>query len=77
MDAGWDEAWKARLVETSAAWPKPRDFKPSYGTAGFRALAALLPSTVFRQACHANCSQLQSPAHAHASDLVGHAGAAC
>jgi phosphoacetylglucosamine mutase len=24
------------------------DFKPSYGTAGFRAEASLLPSTVFR-----------------------------
>lgn len=32
----------------SAAYPKPADFKPSYGTAGFRTDASLLSATVFR-----------------------------
>jgi phosphoacetylglucosamine mutase len=32
----------------SAAYRKPADFKPTYGTAGFRTDASLLPSTVFR-----------------------------
>ena len=36
------------LKAASAQYPKPKDFRPSYGTAGFRALAALLPSTMFR-----------------------------
>jgi hypothetical protein len=38
----------AAILEASRAFPKPRDFSPSYGTAGFRSLASLLPSTVFR-----------------------------
>ncbi len=38
------------LKEASARFPKPPDFVPTYGTAGFRATAALLPSTVFRRA---------------------------
>lgn len=38
----------AALKAACAAYPKPADFKPSYGTAGFRAQASLLPSTVFR-----------------------------
>lgn len=32
------------------AYAKPASFRPSYGTAGFRAEASLLPSTVFRWA---------------------------
>lgn len=36
------------VLKASAAYPKPPHFQPSYGTAGFRADAALLPSTVFR-----------------------------
>lgn len=38
----------AAVRAACAAYPKPADFKPSYGTAGFRAEASLLPSTVFR-----------------------------
>jgi phosphoacetylglucosamine mutase len=36
------------LQEAISAHPPPVGFVPSYGTAGFRADAALLPSTVFR-----------------------------
>ena len=36
------------LIKASGSYPKPKDFKPSYGTAGFRAVASLLPSTIFR-----------------------------
>lgn len=36
------------VKSTSAAYPKPSTFKPSYGTAGFRANASTLASTVFR-----------------------------
>ena len=32
----------------SASFPKPSDFTPTYGTAGFRAEASLLDSTLFR-----------------------------
>lgn len=39
---------QAALRAASAAYPKPANFQPSYGTAGFRAEASLLPSTVFR-----------------------------
>ncbi|WIA14576.1 hypothetical protein OEZ85_003092 [Tetradesmus obliquus] len=38
----------AAVRVAAAAFPKPEAFKPSYGTAGFRAEASLLPSTVFR-----------------------------
>lgn len=38
----------AAVQAADAAYPKPADFQPSYGTAGFRAQASLLPSTVFR-----------------------------
>lgn len=38
-------------------YPKPSDFHPSYGTAGFRAVADRLPSTVYRY-----LSRLQLPA---------------
>ena len=38
----------ASILHTSAQFPKPPDFQPSYGTAGFRSEAALLASTVFR-----------------------------
>lgn len=38
----------AALQAASAAYPKPSTFQPNYGTAGFRAEASLLPSTVFR-----------------------------
>lgn len=38
----------AAVRSASAAYPKPAEFRPSYGTAGFRAEASLLPSTVFR-----------------------------
>lgn len=37
----------AAVAKASASYPKPSDFKPSYGTAGFRADAALLASSVF------------------------------
>lgn len=36
------------VAAASAAYPKPASFTPAYGTAGFRAEASLLPSTVFR-----------------------------
>lgn len=36
------------IAEASRNFPKPLDFKPSYGTAGFRAEANLLDSTIFR-----------------------------
>lgn len=39
---------EAVILEASAKRPKPDQFVPSYGTAGFRAKASLLPSTVFR-----------------------------
>ena len=38
----------SELKSAAARYPKPPDFTPTYGTAGFRAAAALLPSTVFR-----------------------------
>lgn len=38
----------AQLRETCSKYAKPAGFKPSYGTAGFRAEASLLHSTVFR-----------------------------
>lgn len=37
-----------RVTSASAAYRKPPSFNPSYGTAGFRAEASLLPSTLFR-----------------------------
>lgn len=37
-----------RIAEASAKYPPPADFQPSYGTAGFRSDAKLLPATVFR-----------------------------
>lgn len=40
--------FEAALLEKSKSYPKPSNFKPSYGTAGFRSAAELLPSTVFR-----------------------------
>ena len=36
------------MIAASRAYPKPANFKPDYGTAGFRAEASLLASTVFR-----------------------------
>lgn len=36
------------IIQASKAYPKPSNFKPDYGTAGFRSLAENLPSTVFR-----------------------------
>jgi phosphoacetylglucosamine mutase len=36
------------IINASKAYPKPNNFKPDYGTAGFRSLAENLPSTVFR-----------------------------
>lgn len=38
----------AKILEAAAKRPKPESFSPSYGTAGFRAKADLLSSTVFR-----------------------------
>jgi phosphoacetylglucosamine mutase len=38
----------AAVRAAAATYPKPEAFRPSYGTAGFRAEASLLPSTVFR-----------------------------
>ncbi len=38
----------SELKAAAARYPKPLDFAPTYGTAGFRATASLLPSTVFR-----------------------------
>lgn len=39
---------KQSITGASSKFPKPLDFHPSYGTAGFRAEAAVLPSTFFR-----------------------------
>lgn len=36
------------LRVAAALYPKPASFQPSYGTAGFRADASLLASTMFR-----------------------------
>lgn len=36
------------LIAASARHSKAPEFKPSYGTAGFRAAASLLDSTLFR-----------------------------
>lgn len=37
-----------RFLAASRSFSKPNDFIPNYGTAGFRANATVLPSTVFR-----------------------------
>lgn len=37
-----------KIVHASSKHPKPISFTPTYGTAGFRAKADLLASTVFR-----------------------------
>ena len=39
---------KAKIEAASRSFPKPESITPSYGTAGFRADASMLPSTVFR-----------------------------
>lgn len=39
---------EAAILEASTQRPKPESFHPSYGTAGFRSKAHLLPSTIFR-----------------------------
>ena len=39
---------KSKIESASNDFPLPSSFTPSYGTAGFRAEASLLPSTVFR-----------------------------
>ena len=39
---------ESAVIAASRAYPKPANFKPDYGTAGFRAEASLLASTVFR-----------------------------
>ena len=36
------------VTAASRGYPLPAGFRPSYGTAGFRALANLLDSTMFR-----------------------------
>lgn len=38
----------AKINKYSKVFPKPESFVPSYGTAGFRAHATLLDSTVYR-----------------------------
>lgn len=38
------------MQQQAEAYPKPSSYSPSYGTAGFRTEASLLPSTVFRSA---------------------------
>lgn len=40
----------AALKESCSQYRNPFNFKPAYGTAGFRAEAELLPATVFRWA---------------------------
>ena len=37
-----------RVMKGDTQYPKPLDFHPSYGTAGFRSVADRLPSTVYR-----------------------------
>ena len=37
-----------RIMTGDKQYPKPSDFHPSYGTAGFRSVADRLPSTVYR-----------------------------
>lgn len=37
-----------RVMTGDKQYPKPPDFHPSYGTAGFRSVADRLPSTVYR-----------------------------
>lgn len=46
------------LRHGEALYPKPIPFTPTYGTAGFRALAERLPSTVYRFAVTAYCMLL-------------------
>ena len=36
------------MLNGDRLYPKPADFYPSYGTAGFRSVAERLPSTVYR-----------------------------
>lgn len=43
-------ALEASLAAASRPYPLPPGFRPSYGTAGFRAVADLLHSTMFRWA---------------------------
>ena len=48
----------ACIMQSSAKFPKPKGFHLSYGTAGFRAEAGLLASTVFRSATTPSSSAL-------------------
>lgn len=48
-----------RLRLGDAQHPKPIHFAPAYGTAGFRALAERLPSTMYRSAVPASACFLQ------------------
>ncbi|KAF4362728.1 hypothetical protein G4B88_018346 [Cannabis sativa] len=43
-----EEEQRSLLLSTASRFPLPQGFKPSYGTAGFRAEASLLPSTLYR-----------------------------
>lgn len=65
------------LIAASRAYVKPKDFKPSYGTAGFRAVAALLPSTMFRcgQSGACSCKRARSAEPGGTIGAVAGAGA--
>lgn len=49
-----------QVAQASQNYPKAQGFTPSYGTAGFRAAADLLPPTVFRQVQCIDAEQWQS-----------------
>jgi phosphoacetylglucosamine mutase len=51
------------VTEANSSYPKPPDFQPSYGTAGFRARATVLASTLFRCGLFAAARALQLGAH--------------
>ncbi len=50
------------VAAASRPFPLPAGFRPSYGTAGFRAMADLLHSTMFRCGCAPVPSQRPAPA---------------
>ncbi len=52
------------MQQQAEAYPKPSSYSPSYGTAGFRTEASLLPSTVFRSACRQG-PYCRFPLHVH------------
>lgn len=57
-----------KVKGASVQYPKPPELKPSYGTAGFRSNATLLPCTVFRWPSHL---ALQTGSHCRGGPMLG------